>query len=863
MNNKIIIIDGNSLLFRAYYATAYSGNIMRTKEGFPTNAIFAFSNMISKLLNDAKDGTAFFVAFDKDSKTFRKEEFQDYKANRAPVPEDLVRQFPVARELLTALNVFQFELHGVEADDLCGTIAKLASKENYNVEIYTSDKDYLQLIDNNISVNLLKTGLSNIQKMTPTTLKETMNMTPDQIPDFKALSGDDSDNLPGVPGVGQKTAVKLLENYHNIDGIISHVGKLKGKLKDNIEAKTEQMEKVKRLATIKTDVELPFTLKDLVYEGYDFSTVNSFAQKYELRSLLSRLPKTLKKAEAQQAEFKGQEVKNLPHTDSKVVSVTLDIDYASYHTDEPQGVAFSFNDETYYLDFQDFLKDEEAKRLLKDPSVAIKTYDGKALLYVMSKYNIEVNNVDDDLLLAYYLIDTSSTNSPEAVYQSFGFDINGNESINLFDLHKAKTTMLMAGDTEKSIIKARSLLTSTQSLNLYLNTEIPLSHVLMKMEREGFPLHKDILMELGKGFQKKKDEDEKQIFDLAGIHFNLNSPKQVADTLFNKMGLKNPRGGSTSVESLTDIQDSSPIIPLILDYRKYAKLLSTYIDGLIPHIQEDNKIHSYFNQAETTTGRLSSSSPNMQNITARDEEGKNIKKAFYYDDPDTYIVSFDYSQIELRLLAAFSHCQKYIDVFNNGHDVHSETAAKIFNTTDVTPEMRRKAKAVNFAIIYGTTIYGLSEQINCSVKEAKDIIDTFYNTYPEIYTYLQNIADNAEKNGYVTTMFGRRRYLRDINDRNYAKREAARRAALNAPIQGSAADLIKTAMIKVDDFLTKEKLQTKMVLQIHDELIFKVPKEEIEIIKEKVADIMVHAVELPVKLEVSFGYGHTWYDAKE
>ena len=285
MSNKIIIIDGNSLLFRAYYATAYSGNIMRTKEGFPTNAIFAFSNMISKLLNDAKDGTAFFVAFDKDSKTFRKEEFQDYKANRAPAPEDLVRQFPVARELLTALNVFQFELHGVEADDLCGTIAKLASKENYDVEIYTSDKDYLQLIDNNISVNLLKTGLSNIQKMTPTTLKETMNMTPDQIPDFKALSGDDSDNLPGVPGVGQKTAVKLLENYHNIDGIISHVGELKGKLKDNIEAKTEQMEKVKRLATIKTDVELPFTLKDLVYEGYDFSTVNSFAQKYELRSI--------------------------------------------------------------------------------------------------------------------------------------------------------------------------------------------------------------------------------------------------------------------------------------------------------------------------------------------------------------------------------------------------------------------------------------------------------------------------------------------------------------------------------------------------------------------------------------------------
>ncbi|MBR5990680.1 MAG: DNA polymerase I, partial [Bacilli bacterium] len=395
------------------------------------------------------------------------------------------------------------------------------------------------------------------------------------------------------------------------------------------------------------------------------------------------------------------------------------------------------------------------------------------------------------------------------------------------------------------------------------NIELPLSIVLSDMEYEGFPLKLDDLYSYGKEFERKRDAAKDELTKLAGEPFNPNSSKQVAFILYEKLGLPDRKKGSTDVDALNDLLGIHPIIEKLLEYRKYAKLMSTYINGLAPHVKSDGKIHTYFNQAQTTTGRLSSSSPNLQNISARDEEGKMIRKAFYYDDPDISLLSLDYGQIELRILAALSGCETYINVFKEGHDVHTETAKRIFHTEEVTPLMRRRAKAVNFAIIYGTTVFGLAQQIGCSNKEAQDIIRSFYLAYPEIREYLNSIIEECETKGYVKTMFGRKRYLRDINNPSYMVREAAKRAALNAPVQGTAADLIKNAMVKIYDFLNKGGYKTKMVLQIHDELIFAVPKEEMNKIEPEIERIMTESVDLKVKLTVEKGIGHTWYDAKD
>lgn len=865
---KILIVDGNSLLFRAYYATAYgdSSSIMRSKDGTPTNAIFAFSNMLCKLLASFKGGESIFVGFDTDKDTFRKEEYSAYKANRSPCPEELVRQFPISRELMGALSIMCYEQHGVEADDICGTVAKLASKENYDVVIYTSDKDYLQLIDKNVKVSLLKVGLSNMELLDEVSMKEKFGFTPKQIIDFKGLRGDSSDNLPGIPGVGDKTAVKLIQEYGDFESIIKAADTMTSKVGENIRNNAEQGRFCYRLATIKTDVELPFSLKDLEYKGYDFKSVNDFANKYELKQFLSRLPLSLKKGSASSENIQVEKKDSI--ASFNVISplgIALDIDYDEYHTAPIEGLALSNGTETVYLDYEALNKDAQLKKILEDESIKKCVYDGKAAIYALNKIGISLRGIQDDILLGSYLMDSSIKSVPALVYSSFGADILVNEENEggLLSSAHPKETGKMAYYALSLLEKMHRSLQSVDAYKLYSEIEMPLSFVLAKMEIEGFPLHKDKLKEYGKEFAKKKEDLETQIYAFSGEKINLNSPKQLADFLYGKLALKGPKDNSTSVEALSSLIDEHPVVPLVLEYRKYAKLMGTYIDGLLPHIQEDGKIHSYFNQAQTSTGRLSSSSPNLQNISARDEEGKQIRHAFYYDDPKMNLISFDYGQIELRIMASLSHCQAYIDVFNNGHDVHTETAKKIFHTDDVTPLMRRKAKAVNFAIIYGTTVYGLAQQIEGTAAEAQDIIRNFYITYPEVGTYLNEVIHDAETKGYVTTMFGRRRYLREVNDPSYAKREAARRAALNAPVQGSAADLIKIAMVKVDRFLNENKMRTKMVLQIHDELIFQAPDEEVETIKDKIASIMVNAVSLPVKLTVEVGIGKSWYDAKD
>ncbi len=866
MKKKMVIVDGNSLLFRAYYATAYGdpSAIMRTSYGVPTNAIFAFSNMFSKILKDLKKGDCLFVGFDADGHTFRKEQYENYKANRKPAPEDLIPQFKIAREFLDALNIKWYEKHGVEADDICGTVSKLASKEDYDVIIFTSDHDYLQLIDKNIKVSLLKVGLSNMELFDEAYLFEKMGLTPEKIIDFKGLVGDSSDNYPGVKGIGEKTALKLINEYGSLPNILASAPNMKGKIGQKILDEKENAEMSYDLARIRLDVDLPFTLSDCAYEGYRFEEANSFAKKYELRQLVNRLPTSLKKEE-DGSEFEFKECQKLPDSFflSDHIGLALDTSYLEYHDVLPIGLALSNGKETVYLSFDSLKNDRNAISLLENENIEKVVYDLKASLYSLDKMGIKLNGVKDDILLSAYLLDSGTLSLPSDVYRSLGIDIDGKDDLLLFDDKNKEKTAKMAYFALSSIDRIRNSLKENEALNLYESIEMPLSEVLAKTEKEGFPLDKKILREIGKGFIEKRDSLEKEICLLANEKFNPNSPKQVAYILYEKLGLKGNKGHGTSVNELNALKDEHPIVSKVLEYRKYAKLVGTYIDGLSAHIKEDKKIHSYFNQAETSTGRLSSSSPNLQNISARDEESKSIRKAFHYEGDSLNLISFDYSQIELRVLADMSNSSSYQELFLEGKDIHSETAKKIFNVNEVTNEMRRKAKAVNFAIIYGSTVYGLSEQIGTSVSEAGRIIASFYRNYPEIGEYLNSIVKTAERQGYVTTKFGRRRYFRDINDPNFAKREAAKRAALNAPIQGSAADLIKIAMIKADDFLTKNKLKSKMVLQIHDELIFAVPDEELDVIKKEIKNIMENAMPLSVPLKVNIGIGKNFYDLKD
>lgn len=866
---KIYVIDGNSLLFRAYYATAGYGDessIMKTTSGIPTNAIFAFANMLNKILSNMGEGESIFVGFDADSKTFRKEEFAAYKANRKPAPEYLIKQFPISRELLDALNIVHLEVHGIEADDLCGTVSKLASKEGYQVEVYTSDKDYLQLIEQNITVNLLRRGMSDIDRMDPVSMVEKFGFQPLQIIDYKGLCGDSSDNLPGIPGVGEKTAVKLISQYGSFEKILEAAenGEIKGKLGENIRANQELGKECYKLATIKLDAELPFTLADLVYQGYDFQKMNSFCQKYELKQLSSRLPIKWKQEKAEDKKIEPILLSSLEGIEfGSPLGIHFDVEEGDYHDSLIHGVAISYGEKAYYLD-ESHLDDPSLKKVLEDGSISKSVYDGKMAIYAANRLGISLKGIRFDALLASYLLDSSLKGDPESVYAHFGIDLVGqeNEQLSLFAQNDPLRACKIAYFSNLIEEKAISELRANDVYSLYEDIELPLSKVLAQMEIEGFPLDGKELSKIGEGFREKAKSLEEEVTSLAGEKFNIASPKQVAFILYEKLGLGSGKEKSTSVEALKQIQNQHPIVKKILEYRKYAKLVGTYIDGFLPHIAEDGRIHTYFNQAQTTTGRLSSSKPNLQNISARDEEGKLIRKAFYYPDGDYQILSLDYGQIELRVLAALSGCKKYIEVFENGHDVHSETAKMIFHHEDITPLERRRAKAVNFAIIYGTTPFGLADQIDGTPNEAKQIIADFYLAYPEIGEYLSSIISSVERKGYVETMFGRRRYLRDITDGNYLKREAAKRQALNAPVQGTAADLIKIAMLHVDSFLKEGKYESKMVLQIHDELLFKIKKGE-EFLIEKLQNIMENAIELPVKLTVEGGLGKTWYDAKD
>ena len=863
--NKITIIDGNSLLFRSYFATAYPGvEIMRNQDGIPTNAVFAFSNMINKIISSLKEGESIIVAFDAGKHNFRHDALETYKANRKPAPEDLVTQFPIARDFLKALGIFQFEEVGFEGDDIAGTVAKLAEKQGYEVTLYTSDRDFLQLVTDKITVNIIRKGLSDVVAMTPDLVQETYGFAPLQIIDYKGLRGDASDNLPGIPGIGEKTAVKLIQEYGSFDEIIAHAAEIKGKLGETIIANQEIGRISRDLAIIKTDIELPFELKDTVYQGYNFQEIAEFCKKYGLKSFMAKIQAKWKKVDS--TEFHKTIIQHAKIDLKNVteIGVAMDIADDNYTDSEVYGLSIFANDQVFYLSIDEVKSDKDLLNVLKDEKIKKYCYDFKALKVALSKIDIQIEGLYFDLLLASYLLDSSIKNNVESTMNMYGVDLQtSQDELSLFTEANPEKTAKIAYFSFKLSEKVLKELKNHEAMNVFANLEIPLANTLADIEIEGFPLNKEILDSYGNEFKAKLNTLSEEIYELAGEKFNIASPKQLGEILFNKLGLQSNKKMSTSVDELNFLKDKHPIVPKILEYRKYFKLVSTYIDGLKVHIHKDGKIYAKFNQALTTTGRLSSSEPNLQNISVRDEESKCIRKAFRYEDENYSILSLDYSQIELRVLAHLSNCQELKNIFISGEDIHSATAKKIFHIDgQPTSAQRRKAKTVNFGVVYGISDFGLANELEIGIKEAKEIIDSFYASFPEISTFFAQIIEDATNNGYVSTLSGRRRYLVELHDSNYQVREFAKRAAMNAPIQGSAADLIKLAMIKVEKALKDGGFKTKMALQIHDELIFKVPNEEKEEVYKLIKSTMENALELSVPLEVDGGFGKDWYDAK-
>lgn len=868
--NKVYIVDGNSLLFRAYYATAaMSGmdNLMRAHDGTPTNAVFAFSNMINKMLQNLKEGDGLFVGFDTGKATFRHKEDEKYKANRKPCPEELKIQMPLARQLLDSLNIFWFEKEGFEADDVCGTVAKMAGAQGKEVIVYTSDRDFLQLIDKHVSIHIIKTGMSNIDIMNETTMPEKYGFAPLQIIDFKGLRGDASDNLPGIPGVGDKTATQLIQEYGSFEAIVEAAKNMTSKVGQSIVQNQDQGRHCYEMAKIETNVELPFTIDDVIYHGYDFAKIHDFCASLDMKQLLNRLPSNLKKMSYEEdIEVKYEEVDSLKGIEiGDEIAIALDIEPGNYHKSVVYGMAICTASKILYIREENFKNTQEFAEILKNPNIKKYCYDYKAIKVAMSYLGFEVEGLYFDVLLAAYLLDSTLNNNAEQIMNYLGQNISSNKEndLSLFDNSDPERTSKLAFASRRVANKCFSELEKLECKKLYEEVEVPLASVLAEIEIEGFPLHEEVLLKMGENFKVNLENIRSRIYEMAGQEFNIDSPKQVAEILYGKLQLLDPeKAKSTSVDTLKHLVDKHPIVSEILLYRKYAKLINTYVDGLITQIHGDGKIHAIFNQALTQTGRLSSSEPNLQNISVRDEEGKMIRKAFYYDDEDISILSLDYSQIELRILASLSGCKGLIEVFKAGEDIHLATAKKVFKTDNPTPIDRRRAKAVNFGLIYGISEFGLAEQIGCSRKEAKEIMFNFFNAYPEINDYFRKINDLVNDKEYVSTLLGRKRFLREIHDANYNVREFARRAAMNAPIQGTAADLIKIAMIKVNKALKEEKLESKIICQIHDELLLKVPSKEKDKVYALVKNIMENAMKLDVPLEVDGGFGHTWYDCK-
>ncbi|MCR0263158.1 DNA polymerase I [[Clostridium] innocuum] len=859
---KLLLIDGNSMLFRAYYATVY-GRMMKTSNGIPTNAVYGFITMINKALSMVEPD-AVLVAWDAGKPTFRHETYTEYKGTRKELDQELIVQFPIAREFLDAYGMKRYECEGIEADDIIGSMAK--KYPDVEIHILSSDRDLLQLIDSTTDVYLMKKGITEMEVMDEAKLKEAMGIVPSQIIDLKALMGDTADNIPGVKGIGEKTALKLLSEYETVDNVYAHIDEIKGKLKEKLETDKEKAFLSKYLATIKVDAEIPLPFEAMLLQEPK-EELHDFFVKYEMKSFVKDTMDTREvKKEGSRSVVK--QISSQLLQDGALVYANVDNE--SYYDAVLYGFAVSLKDQTEYIELQDALTDTRFLAWLKEENGKA-VYDAKNFYHALHKNGIEFADVKFDVMIAAFLVD-GTLSDYDKLAEKYQFDrsllkdnVFGKKGKGkLVDLDEAaRYAMLQADHLQDLVSELDASLKEMEMKELFDTIEMPLTHVLYAMEKEGVVTSLSTLDEIARATSDKIDTLSAQIYEMAGMEFNINSPKQLAQILYDELGLKAGKKRSTAADVLEKLAKQHPIIPLLLEHRKYQKIYSTYAVGLSKHVLKDGKIHTIFNQIQTQTGRLSSSEPNLQNISVRDEEGKEIRKAFVASEGHV-LLSADYSQIELRMLAHMADEEVMIDAFNHGIDIHTKTAMQIFDVDhdSVDANMRRSAKTVNFGIVYGQSDFGLSEQLGISRKEAHAFIDKYFASYPNIKSFMDSTIQFCEENGYVKTLFNRRRYIKEISDKNYMMREFGKRAAMNAPIQGSAADLIKLAMIHIFERMRREQVKSRMILQIHDELIFDVWEDELEQMKSIVEEGMQQAMTLRVPLIAEANIGKSWYEAK-
>lgn len=877
MTNKLVLIDGNSIVYRAFFALP----LLNNDKGVYTNAVYGFTTMLMRILEEEKP-THILVAFDAGKTTFRHDSYKEYKAGRQKTPPELSEQFPITREVLKAFDIPHYELPMYEADDIIGTLSKQAKEDNWEVKVISGDQDLLQLVSDEITVDLTRKGISEVDSYTPSFLQEKMGLRSDQIIDLKALMGDSSDNIPGVPGIGIKTATKLLQAHETLESVYEALDQLSGKkMKENLETYKGDAYLSQQLATIDVDAPIEVAIKDAAYNGYDAQKLLTTFKDLGFQSLVSRIDGV------DSVESENQPLEELSFAIAEEVTedilsendaVLIEMISDSYHTEDIQAIGISRGESVTVIPTDIALDSLVFKKWAEDASKKKVVFDSKQTIVALANRGIYIKGIVFDMVLASYLLKPSENHHdiPSIAHRLGRTDVKYDEevygkgakqhvpSFEIVAEHVARKVAIVDQLQDELVADLKE----NNQYELYTELELPLSPILAKMEHTGVRVDVEQLKEMGNDLDERLKGIEKEIIDDAGEEFNVNSPKQLGVILFENLKLpvikKTKTGYSTAAGVLEQLIDEHPIISKILLYRQLKKLHSTYIEGLLKVVHKDtNKIHTRFNQALTQTGRLSSIEPNLQNIPIRLDEGRKIRKAFIPDADDMVIFAADYSQIELRVLAHIAEDEKLIEAFNDQIDIHTQTAGNVFHVPyeEVTSEMREQAKAVNFGIVYGISDYGLSQNLGITRKEAKDFIDRYFAVYPGVKVYMEEIVQQAKHDGFVSTLMNRRRYVPEITARNFNVRSFAERTAINTPIQGSAADIIKQAMIDLQHALEKENLEARMLLQVHDELILEAPTSELERLKVLVPEVMEQTVSLIVPLRVDYSYGKNWYDA--
>lgn len=870
---KIILVDGNNLLFRSYYATAYTGNVMRNSKGFPTNGLYGFINMMNKIIREEKP-SYILVAFDK-GKTFRHDKYDVYKAGRAAMPEELKQQFPVAKEILGAMGIKYFEIDNYEADDIIGTMSRIVDEEDeFIATIVSSDKDLLQLISDEVTVKLLKSN-DHIM-MTPDVFREMYKCDPIKMIDLKALMGDSSDNIPGVKGIGEKTAINLIEKYGSLQNLYDNIDSVTGKTKDKLLEDKDNAFMSYEIATIYREVPIPFTLDDCKYEGIKRDELFKYLEELEMPSLIRKYDlydEALSEKEEKKKVEKPLVIEDITKLDtSKDYSFYVETRGSVYSKSELLGIGIYDGEKGYFIAPSEI---DEYKDIFKSNSNKF-TYDFKKDLVVLNPYKIEFTNMNYDSEIALYLLDYVVKDDISFVAKSFDYDIElyedtyGTEKrpkeVPLEKLRELATRKAKFIYETKDLIEEK--IKSEEMDYLFRSIEMPLSIVLADMELTGIKVDVEYLTKVQNELKEKMDIVEKDIYELAGCEFNIMSPVQLAKVLFEDLMIPYPKRVkdgkySTSKDILDKLVDDYPIVNKVLEYRTLSKLYTNYAVGLIEEVRSDGRIHTIYTQALTRTGRLSSIEPNLQNIPARGEYSKIIRKAFI-PDTDSVLLGSDYSQVELRVFASLSNTENLMEAFREDKDIHAKTASDIFGVPidEVTKDQRRTAKAVNFGIVYGISSFGLADDLGIDFRDAKNFMDNYLRTYPGIVDFMEKLKADAYRDGYVKTLMGRKRVIEELQSKNYMIRQGGERMALNTPIQGTAADILKKAMVEIFSEFNKRNLKSKMLLQVHDELVFNVVNSELEEVREIVRDIMENTYKLNVPLKVDIEVGNDWSEAK-